>query len=425
MFTTMKTHAMPLMATSAIALFLALPHAHAQAGLQFEERVVAGGPDAFMEVRHLVLRGSQRDIGRKLAEVARDRCGGMPWRNTDALRTRVQREYFADVWPQHFARMQGAAQAFDTTVDDPAHNFAKIAFHVGDFFGCSVVFYPAATTADGRAVLSRNLDFSTGTMTGRRPTDANPAAMAKPFVVESYPDDGYASLFLGTMDLLGSAFDGINEKGLTAALLTDRELIERFDMQPRRDLDVGLSEIQLVRYLLETCATAEEAKAAILRTKHYYGFVPCHYIIGDRDGNAFVYEASPGRNRDWFLEKPGEPLVTTNFMLHLHDDPMSVDPETQGMGSVGRYQKICRALAAAGTVDSETIRAVNASVQDVFPGPPPQVPYSPGRTLWHALYYPDDASLEIDFYLGEEPTQGGRGMPEIRRSGYVKFALER
>ena len=38
----------------------------------------------------------------------------------------------------------------------------------------------------------------------------------------------------------GSAFDGINEKGLTAALLTDRELIDRYNMEPRRDLAVGL-----------------------------------------------------------------------------------------------------------------------------------------------------------------------------------------
>ena len=401
---------------------VALP---AQSSLEFEEAVVAGGSQDFMEVRHLVLRGSQREIGQRLAEVARERCGATPWPVRDALTARVQREYFRDHWPHHHERMVGAAAAFGAAVDDPNQNFAKIAFHVSDFFGCSVAYYPAATTADGRSVMSRNLDFTAGTMTGRRPTAESPAALSKPFVIESYPDDGYASLFLGSMDLLGSAFDGINEKGLTAALLTDRELIDRYNMEPRRDLAVGLSEIQLVRYLLETCANVEEAKAAILRNKHYYGFVPCHYIIGDRDGNAVVWEASPGRNRDWFVDNPGEPLVTTNFMLHLHEDPMSVDPSQKGLGSIGRYQRMCRAIDAVdGKVDRDTICAINASVQPTRPGPPPSVPYAPSRTLWHALYYPDDASLEIDFYLGEESDGPGRP-PRIKRSGYLKFQLKR
>ena len=40
-------------------------------GLQFAERIVAGGPDDFMTVRHLRFRGSQREIGKKLAEIAK------------------------------------------------------------------------------------------------------------------------------------------------------------------------------------------------------------------------------------------------------------------------------------------------------------------------------------------------------------------
>src|SRR6186713_1361294 len=39
------------------------------------DRVIAGGPDKSLEVRHLVLRGSNEQIGRALAEIAKERYG--------------------------------------------------------------------------------------------------------------------------------------------------------------------------------------------------------------------------------------------------------------------------------------------------------------------------------------------------------------
>jgi hypothetical protein len=37
--------------------------------------------------------------------------------------------------------------------------------------------------------------------------------------------------------------------------------------------------------------------------------------------------------------------------------------------------------------------------------------------MWHAVYVPEERSVEIDFYLGDD---GG-----IRRSGYRRFSLQR
>ncbi len=48
-------------------------------GLQFAERIVAGGPDDFMTVRHLRFRGSQCEIGKKLAEIAKSRNALQPF----------------------------------------------------------------------------------------------------------------------------------------------------------------------------------------------------------------------------------------------------------------------------------------------------------------------------------------------------------
>src|SRR5688572_21666160 len=39
------------------------------------DRIIAGGPDDALEVRHLVLRGTNEEIGRALAEIAKERYG--------------------------------------------------------------------------------------------------------------------------------------------------------------------------------------------------------------------------------------------------------------------------------------------------------------------------------------------------------------
>jgi hypothetical protein len=48
----------------------------------------------------------------------------------------------------------------------------------------------------------------------------------------------------------------------------------------------------------------------------------------------------------------------------------------------------------------------------------PQGPWAPGRTLWHALYFPEERRMQVDFYLGEDEAGA------MSRSGYLDFALE-
>ncbi len=115
--------------------------------------------------------------------------------------------------------------------------------------GCSVVFYPGADTKDGHGVLSRNFDFATATFSQivglPHTTEERPLA-ADPWVIETHPDVGYASMIVGIMDVMGG-MDGINETGLTVALLADNETPEP---EPTGSPRVGLSEQQVVRYLL-------------------------------------------------------------------------------------------------------------------------------------------------------------------------------
>src|SRR3954452_2312301 len=84
------------------------------------DKVVAGGPKDFLEVRHLVLKGTNEQIGRALATIARERfdVGAPP--SSDPLRTRAQRKYAERNYPILADRMRGAAAAFGKKYDDDA-----------------------------------------------------------------------------------------------------------------------------------------------------------------------------------------------------------------------------------------------------------------------------------------------------------------
>src|SRR5262249_33869737 len=156
-----------------------------------------------------------------------------------------------------------------------------------------------ALTADGYGILSRDYDFTTGTMRGTRPRRGELAATARPYLIEMHPDKGYASLAMHAYDLLSGTLDGINSEGLTVALLADDELHSKYPMEPALDGGVGLGVLQMQRHLLDTCANVDDAKAALLSSKQYYEFLSVHYLIADRHGNAFVWEHSQAHNREY------------------------------------------------------------------------------------------------------------------------------
>ena len=180
-----------------------------------QDRVIAGGPEDFMEVRHLVLTGTNEEIGRALATLAIDRFGLEPAASTDRLRTRVQRRYIEMNYPILYDRMRGVAAAFGKRLDDDDWNFSGLDYLLGPPPGCSVVYYPPGVTGEGIGVVSRNYDYGTGTGLDEWPEPGELPVNSRPYLVEMHPDRGYASLALCAFDLLSGVMDGINSAGLT------------------------------------------------------------------------------------------------------------------------------------------------------------------------------------------------------------------
>ena len=258
-----------------------------------------------MEVRHLVLAGTNEEIGRALATLAIERFRLEAHVGTDRLRTRVQRRYIEMNYPILHDRMRGVASAFGKRLDDDGWNFSGLDYLLGPPPGCSVVHYPPGVTADGKGVVSRNYDYGTGTALDEWPEPGEWPASSRPYLVEMHPDRGYASMALYSFDLLSGVMDGINSAGLTVTLQADDELEPDYPSDPTEDSSVGLDECQILRLLLDTCASVEEAKEALLFTKQYHMFLPSHYLIADRHGESFVWEYSHAHNREHIVESPG------------------------------------------------------------------------------------------------------------------------
>jgi hypothetical protein len=363
-----------------------------------QRRVIAGGPDDFMTVCHLEVRGSQFEIGKALASEARDHFGWSPPRAADPVRNRARRNWFERNWPDQLSRMVGVASAFGLDIDDDNLDFANVMAEPLTA-GCSAVWCSTQMTADGHARVGRNLDFTTRTlseMLGAQPQPGEPPVLSRPFVIEMYPDMGYASIVCTVGDLT-SCLDGINETGLTVALLADDESTS---LRPSMVPQAGVNEMHVMRYILDTCANADEAREALYGTKQYDEYAVAHYLIADEE-QAFVWERDT-HNAEHAVPTDTGTLCVTNHLL-FRDGAGNVPHDADNEGANDAYR---RARMLNDGVDGnpvtgdrlwDLLESARADRRRDEANPAGRV-----RTLWHGQYDLTGCSVEYEFYLGDD-----------------------
>lgn len=382
--------------------------------LDRQERVVAGSPADSLEVRHLVLTGTNEEIGRALAEIARDRYDTRLEPSRDPLRTRALRRYVEKNYPILHDRMRGVASAFGGSLDDDRFEYSGLPF-TDLRAGCSIVHLPPESTTSKSSVVSRDYDYSTGNLFYGflEPGMLHPTA--RPYLVELHPDRGYPSIAMVSYDFLSGVLDGMNSEGLVVTLAMDDEIFVSKQMDPTYGPSVGLGVVQMLRLLLDTAANVEEAKEILLTTKQYYEYIPCHFLIADRHGKSFVWEYSAQHNKEYIIENPGKPLVMTNFTLHKYMDGDHAPSAERAKSICRRYSHLAEGLAS-GPISEELLRTTHRAVDAQAPARP-DAKRPPIRTFWHALYYPEERRVKFSYYLGDLP-EGG-----IRRTEYLEFKL--
>lgn len=368
---------------------------------------VAGGPGDFMTVHHLTVTGSQAEIGRALAEEARRAYGWRPVPAPGAVLARARRAWFERHWPQQAARTAAVAEL---TGAHPDAYLVDALTGVPDGSACSVAWCPPSVSTDGRGRLGRNYDFFTvgwGELfamlgSGIEPPPAERPMAARPYVVTTVPDDGLATTVL-TMDMLDGCTEGINAAGLTVALLiADAGSVGLPDARPQ----VGLNSLQLPRFVLETCRTAEEARYALLGAKQYDGGMPLHYVIADPSGDGFVWERSH-QGVEHIIESAGA-LCSTNHMLHAHPDPGALPEDTAETMATYRRMRTISARVAGRVSEAGLREALDEVAFDAN-----EAAGMPLRTLWQSLFDTEDRSMSTRFYLGDEADGSSRFSKEL------------
>jgi acyl-CoA:6-aminopenicillanic acid acyl transferase len=373
-----------------------------------EQTTVAGGRAGdFCTFRHLVVRGEQAAIGAALAELAARNHGVAPQADGDPVMTRARRRWREMFYPQLAARARGIAAYFDVDPDDDTVDSSTLGFGFGGA-GCSVAWIPSDSTTGRPGLLSRNFDFSTQTLTellGGLPAPGEVAMAAQPYVIESYPTDAHATLIMCLFDLASGAFDGINDAGLVVALAADDQSDAA---EPCFTPQVGLAEHEICRFLLETCATVDDAVEALRLTKQYYVFVPCHYLVADPSGRSFVWEHGVTYNGE-HVSWSQETQVITNHLLWCYPTIASLPAQAGNGWTFDRARKLSEALAAPGDLDAEQLKRRHARVRILEAD-------LPVRTLWHNIYNTAARTMEISLHLAD----AARGE---HRTPYFTFGL--
>lgn len=391
--------------------------ASAQSPVQITDELIAGGPDDVAVIHHLVIRGTNAQIGEALARIARSRFGDQPGK-LDIPVAMGRRAFFTDYDKPILERGKGVARAFGLSFGTFNRDFFSLPVDMPKAMGCSVAFYPPERMESGHATLSRYYDFTTrsfAALLGVPETPDDVPSTHDPYVMELYPDHGYASLAMCAYDLLGGSLDGVNSKGLSIALLADDMAKNR---HPSAGAQPGLNEIEVVRFVLDNCADVPDAQKKLAKVKHYYSFTPCHYMIADAAGRSMVWEpTAPGKHEATIS---GATLVT-NHLLAEYPDPSKYVPEPYKEGTFNRYCRLRDEIAGhpgklsiQDVIDIHSTAMARPTPGDVVKGNP-----KAGRTLWHSIYDLEARELRVSFYLRDDPSAPGGQV----RTKYFRFRL--
>ena len=392
------------------------------------ELLLAKGPCEYMNVRHIVLEGSNREIGRALGDIARADygvAGFLPY--ASGIYAQAQRQYVLRNYPIMWERMLGVEDSYGVSAGELERDVSSLYYMLGRS-ACSTVYFPGSCTTNGHGLVARNMDFYTVSFpefAGLGQVEGSPRMFSDNYVLELYPDEGYPSLVLGSLDLFNGVMDGVNSRGLTVSYLADPTLEEAALKDLTRP--VGLSATQTLRLLLDTCATLEEAKIALLTNKLFMPIEGCHFLVADAQGNSTVAELSEKDFSMNFTDGGGKPQVMTNHSVFEYPDVATFPEYPAGAryNTFARYRVLDRYVAGHGGLfspeDAEhCLELVYANTEDSSEGAAHDFPV---RTLWLSVTDTRDLTIRVKFYRHDGESDPATGIPALEFTEHFKFAL--
>ncbi len=386
-----------------------------------------------MSVRHLVLSGTNEEIGFTLAEIAQSDYQSQLLKYADIHHSRARMRYFNRSWPEMEKRALGVAKAFGLEAYNTIYDTSDLPY---DSYGvgCSAVFFPPSTTSDGHPILARNYDWYIVTPSEWQHLKPQPGEHRfndRSFVMEVRPTDGgYATLSVSGNNLLNPFLEVMNEKGLFITALADPDAPVAKDIKFSGEHMTGLSICQLPQMLAMKCATVGEAKMELLTHRFSMASLGLHWLIADMSGNATIFEINPETCHFVFIDaKPNEPLILSNYHVSKypsHESFPAIDRSQEHNSFVRRYildEALAKRTSKYSRIDASNIidTVLCAFIDDAKAGIESRLPQ---RTLWRHTADLAEKNMELVFYLSDEvPTENTNRM-KIRRTEPLKVGFE-
>lgn len=380
----------------------------------------------YTELRHIVLKGTNEQIGEALGEIAIEDYNVKLYPYADPMYAKARLDYMQKNYPVFYERMKGVAEAYNVSLNSNL-DLGALVYDV-EYPGCSMVYFPSSVTSNGHTMVCRNIDFfkaNFDTLYKKIKTN-RPDIYSRPFILETYPQDGgYSSLVLGDMDLMQIGFHGFNSQGLGVDNQYD---LYRPSAQGSLagGRNSGITMMGLLRMILDNCKSIDEAKMAMINNKIYFGPFPKHFMIYDRSGNSTIAEftsdlANPVNgtpldkqkdNSIHFTDYSNSISVMTNHpvylvpniteMLKIRNDSLKnwyCDTFNRYMTLTDLTSKHIGKFTPQNMI--ETLSSVYAECTVPIPG---SGVIAESRTLYNFLLDLTNGTLSIRFYLRDGPT---------------------
>lgn len=280
------------------------------------------GPDLLP--RKVTITGTHHELGHLIGLISKEYFGS-------AMKAEITRKpendkingqiitMYRSIYPQYIELVSGVAEAYDLSLESidlqyMEHNFFTLLWwrllqyekfeeltdyyspknNIFDFSKCSIVssYFEEQQTQ----FIGRNFDVSSD-----RPH----------FVVTANLDNTYMTLGNTCYMLYHWIQDGINEKGLFAGIATNGNPSKYNQKEKSYPDKPAVQVIHMVRIVLDSCASVDEALALIGSVRIWFPVEVNHLLIADSKGDAAVVEFDTERNMVTFRrEHPW--LVLTN-----------------------------------------------------------------------------------------------------------------
>ena len=379
----------------------------------------------YQEMRHIVLKGTNQDIGAAIAKISREQyqAQSIPF---PTIQDKLNRNSYIQQFFPYLAERQRGVESYYGWGSSDLNDSSALWYEIFPV-NCSAVFFPKSVTSTGRSFMARDMDFYTvdiNQFIGRKESPLLNKLFSRNFILETYPENGgYAAMVVGTFDLMNGAYDGFNEQGLVISGLVDQSLTSTkggvvLDLT-KLSVQSGLNYVQMVRLLLENAATIDEVDDLLTDLTVYFPLDGIHFLIGDRSGNSAILEfyipipGDPASKMTYTLirQPSTTPAIMTNHSMRLYPDPSQYQDKykkTESYNTFYRYMRLYEYLQASAfikyTLDDGlyAMSLVYGYADDASEGA--AAPF-PVRTIWSVAMDIDDLSMKIKFYTADNTVQ--------------------